>query len=166
MRFSKTLVLLFATITLSLIFNNQSLAKDCTKVVPNGPNGWCTPQCTDYVKCKLKIDHSGHAYTWWDNPPSGYHKKANGDTKSEPKEDDILVWDKNVGDGHGHVAIIDKVNTKKKTLTLSETNWGKKYPYCGYDNTRTLTYIDSKDSKNGKCEIKGTNHLLGWLTKK
>lgn len=152
----KKVVIIFGFLAgLGLMVNGLSYAGCTDKSVSK--NGWCQPQCVDYVNCRLGTNHHvGSAAKWWSNPPSGYKKNANG-SKSKPGKNDIIVWT-NLGD-YGHVAVVDSVDTKNDTIHISDTNYSKNTKTDCQLRNRSLKY----KKKDGRYYIDG---IAGWLEKK
>lgn len=54
----------------------------------------------------------------------GFRKVAN-DGRSLPQPGDLIVWDRSVGKGYGHVAVtLDKVDPRTRTVRVIDSNWG------------------------------------------
>ncbi len=119
--------------------------------------GWCYPQCVQYVNCVLGLGHdAGEAANWWRNPPPGYEKIPNGDSRI-PRQNDIVVWTDTAG-GFGHVAIVENVDESGRTVTVSDTNFSDNFRSdCNY-RKRDLAFQKTGDA----IHIPG---VAGWLRK-
>lgn len=93
--------------------------------------GYCTWYVDQLVRSNWKLKNGtpwkGNAKDWYSNAKAAGYK-----TGSSPKAGSIVVYNKNVGGGNGHVAYVTKVN--KKDFVVTEMNWTN-----GLFNTDTRT---------------------------
>ena len=128
--------------------------------------GFCYPQCTDFVKYNVPINHKGDAWTYWNNK-AGWNQYPNGSSTKPPKAGDILVW-KNTANGgiggkYGHVALVNMVDVSKQLLIRTDSNFNSDF-HCDCHVRNTKMSI----KKNGNYyTIGGANSrgLYGWLSK-
>lgn len=122
-------------------------------------------QCIEYCKrfYLIELNHKmpnsfGHAKNFFN--PNIKDGQINADrdllqygnpSKTKPKVNDLLIFDKTQFNPYGHVAIISKVS--KNQIEIVQQNVG--------DQTRANL---SLRSENGKWEIINSN-ILGWLRK-
>lgn len=99
---------------------------------PNvGTNSENTGECTGLVFTFLTtVLHApffyGNAKDLYDNAPAIYQKFVNT-PDAIPQEGDIMVWNKNMGSGFGHTAIVTSANIN--TFTVFEQNTNIKTPH-------------------------------------
>lgn len=124
-------------------------------------------QCVEFVKryyyqhLKHKMpDSYGHAKDFYDRTvvDGGKNKKRNliqftNTSKSKPQVNDLLVFDGNVFNQYGHVAIISKVTSSQ--IQIVQQNPGP--------NAKSRISLDL-NYKHGKWTIKH-DEILGWLRK-
>jgi surface antigen len=119
-------------------------------------DGWCHPQCVEYVECKLGISNSGNAAQWWTKLPKGYSKNKNG-SKTYPSKNDIMVWTE-LAKPYGHVAVVDSIDTKKMIIHVSDSNFSNSFKTDCQLRVHQLKYTNNK----GQCYVEG---VTGWLKK-
>lgn len=140
--------------------SNRNITKD-------GYNLGIKYQCVEFVK-RYYYEHLGHkmpntygnAKDFFDLSINDGEKNSKRDllqfknpSKSKPKNDDLLVFDKNIYNPYGHVAIVSKVFKDK--IEIIQQN-------PGYINkSREILYLEYND---GKWNIKN-KRILGWLRK-
>lgn len=134
-------------------------------VAPDGYNLGLKYQCVEFVKryyyqhFKHKMpDSYGHAKDFFDPKVKDgeLNKRRNliqytNSSKSKPKVGDLLVFDGNIFNKYGHVAIISKVNQDK--IEIIQQNPG---PYA---SSRAEFKLINKDNLY-KIEY---DEILGWL---
>lgn len=103
--------------------------------------GYCTWYVDQLVRSnwglKTGTPWQGNAKDWYNNAKSFGYK-----TGSSPKVGSIVVYNKNVGSGYGHVAYVTKVNSRDFVVT--EMNW-----------TYGLFKTDTRTVKNNASNITG-----------
>ena len=111
-------------------------------------DGHYGPQCTDlyrqYCKEVLNIPQSPlveGAADIWNTYLKEYFERITNTPTGLPEQGDILIWNKNVGGGYGHVAIFDNGTTGK--FQSFDQNWP----------TGSLCHVQGHYYTN----------LLGWL---
>ncbi|MEO8772932.1 MAG: CHAP domain-containing protein [Gelidibacter sp.] len=138
--------------------SGRNLAKD-------GYNIGLKWQCVEFVK-RYYYDHLnhkmpnsyGHAKEFFNSSLNDNQKNkdrnlvqfTNG-SHLKPEVNDLIIFDANVFNPYGHVAIISKVN--KNSIEVVQQNVGK-------NSRETFKLIN----KNNKWTVKG-NGVLGWLRK-
>ena len=146
------------------VYFNGSISKTHGRnLTSDGYNLGLKWQCVEFVKrFYFKTYHHkmpdsyGHAKDFYDksltnqwNEKRGMQQYQNGN-KRKPKQDMIVVFDKNAKNPFGHIAIISK--TTDHEITLVQQNWGTQ-------SRMTLPLIQ----KNGLYFIDHTD-VLGWLS--
>lgn len=114
-------------------------------------DGVASYQCVDVVKQYIADVHGvdgriyGNAADYFDardvNSPiinDNYNKVANSPT-GVPNQGDIIVWNRNMGGGYGHIAVVDSADVN--TVTVIEQNGGAgSGTGTGSDAIRIRTY--------------------------
>ena len=86
------------------------------------------PQCTDLIKIyNVQVVESpaftGDAYTYARNPEPNYYDFHKNTPLYIPPKGAIAVWNKNVGYGYGHAAIV--LSAGLMSFTSLDQNWRK-----------------------------------------
>ena len=148
------------------VFYNKNMNNTSGRnVTKDGYNIGLKWQCVEFVK-RYYYDHLnhkmpnsyGHAKDFF-NPSLKDNQKnkdrnlvqfTNG-SQLKPQVDDLIIFDANIFNAYGHVAIISKVN--KNDIEVVQQNVGK-------ESRETFKLVH----KNNKWTVNG-NGVLGWLRK-
>ena len=149
------------------VFYNGGVANSKGRnLTSDGYNLGMKYQCVEFVKryyfeyLKHKMpDSYGNAKDFFDNKLSDgqLNEKRNlnqygNPSKSPPKNNDILIFNENIFNTYGHVAIISNVCSNE--IEIIQQNAGT----CG--KSRIKIHMEQK---NGKWKLK-SERILGWLT--
>ena len=152
----------------SVFYNGKVGTISGRNLTADGYNLGLKFQCVEFVKRYYfeQLDHKmpdsyGHSKDFFDRKVAdgGINKRRNlyqypNSSKSKPRVNDLIIFDANIFNKFGHVAIISKV--KDNEIEIIQQNPG---PIGSSRETFKLVKKDNKwKVKNGK--------VLGWLRKK
>lgn len=148
------------------VFYNKSMNNTSGRnLAKDGYNIGLKWQCVEFVK-RYYYDHLnhrmpnsyGHAKDFFNHSLKDNQKNKDRDlvqftngSQLKPKVNDVIIFDANVFNPYGHVAIISKVN--KNTIEIVQQNVGK-------ESRETFKLVNI----NNKWKVIG-NGVLGWLRK-
>lgn len=149
------------------VFYNGELANVTGRNTKDGYNLGLKYQCVEFVKryyyehLNHKMpDSYGHAKDFFDKSLKDGQKNSQRNliqytnlSKTKPKVDDLLIFEKTVFNKYGHIAIVSKVTDNE--IEIIQQNSG---PLGKSRETYELEY------ENDKWKI-NNNRVLGWLRK-
>ena len=95
--------------------------------------------------------NSDGAHWIWDDArlqPDDTDRTANDGNSNFPQSQDILVWSSSIGDGYGHIAIVDVANSRSDIWVVD------------------ANYSNNNDELGRRHKISINSNILGWFRKK
>lgn len=111
-------------------------------------------ECLSLVKWYIKecfkfsppASGTGGAYGYWSvfpNPLGTYFNKVENTPTGVPKQGDIIIWNTNVGGGHGHISIFDSGDVNQ-FISCDQNYYGKQAHLQKHNWTNVVGWLTPK----------------------